>query len=57
MIAAAGLSQVEVLKDEDYLAALVKIAPEEADKLLSGWGVTKQDLLGTVRSITWRAVR
>jgi SAM-dependent methyltransferase len=57
MIAAAGLTQVEVLKDEDYLAALVKIAPEDAEKLLSGWGVTKEDLLGTVRSITWRAVR
>jgi arsenite methyltransferase len=57
MIEAAGLRQLEVLKDTDYLAGLVKVAPEEAERLLAGWGVTREELLGTVHSITWRARR
>jgi SAM-dependent methyltransferase len=57
MIEAAGLAGVEVLKDEDYLASLAKLAPEEADRLLAGWGVTRDELAGTVHSITWRARR
>jgi arsenite methyltransferase len=57
LVEAAGLGEVEVLKDVDYLAALVKVAPEEADAMLAGWGVTREDLAGTVHSITWRAVR
>jgi arsenite methyltransferase len=57
MVEAAGLSEVEVLKDEDYLASLIKVAPEQADAMLASWGVTRDELLGTVHSITWRAVR
>jgi arsenite methyltransferase len=57
LVEAAGLGEVEVLKDVDYLASLVKVAPEEADAMLAGWGVTRDDLAGTVHSITWRAVR
>jgi len=57
LVEAAGLGDVEVLKDVDYLASLAKIAPEEADAMLAGWGVTHDDLAGTVHSITWRAVR
>ena len=57
MIEAAGLTGVEILKDEDYLASLAKVAPEEADAMLAGWGVTREDLMGTVHSITWRAFR
>lgn len=57
MVEAAGLTGVEILKDEDYLAALAKVAPEEADAMLAGWGVTRADLEGTVHSITWRAVK
>ena len=34
-----------------------QVAPEEADAMLAGWGVTRDDLAGTVHSITWRAVR
>ena len=44
MIEAAGLAGVEVLKDEDYLASLAKVAPEEADAMLAGWGVTREEL-------------
>ena len=57
MIEAAGLGEIEVLKDEDYLASLSKVAPEQADAMLAGWGVTRDDLQGTVHSITWRAVK
>jgi ubiquinone/menaquinone biosynthesis C-methylase UbiE len=57
MIEAAGLASVEILKNEDYLAALAKVAPAEADSMLAGWGVTREELLGTVHSITWRAVK
>jgi arsenite methyltransferase len=57
LVETAGLGQVEVLKDVDYLASLAKVAPEEADAMLAGWGVTREDLEGTVHSITWRAVR
>jgi SAM-dependent methyltransferase len=57
MIEAAGLGKAEILKDEDYLASLVKVAPEEADAMLAGWGVTREDLMGTVHSITWKAVK
>ena len=57
MVEAAGLGEVEILKDEDYLASLVKVAPTEADAMLAGWGVTREDLMGTVHSITWRAVK
>ena len=46
-----------MLKDVDYLASLVKVAPEEADAMLARWGVTRDDLAETVHSITWRAVR
>ena len=57
LVEAAGLGEVEVLKDVDYLASLTKVAPEEADAMLAGWGVTRDDLAGSVHSITWRAVR
>jgi arsenite methyltransferase len=57
MVEAAGLAGVEVLRDEDYLASLAKVAPDEAERLLAGWGVTREQLAGTVHSITWRATR
>jgi SAM-dependent methyltransferase len=57
LVAAAGLGEVELLKDEDYLASLAKVSPEEADAMLARWGVTRADLDGAVHSITWRAVK
>jgi arsenite methyltransferase len=57
LVEAAGLGDVEVLKDVDYLGSLAKVAPEEADAMLAGWGVTRDELAGTVHSITWRAVK
>jgi arsenite methyltransferase len=57
LVAEAGLGEVSVLKDQDYVAALIETAPEEADRLLARWGVAREELLGVVRSVTWRAVR
>jgi arsenite methyltransferase len=57
MVAAAGLTDVTVLKDEDALAALAEIAPEEANALVERSGVASEALLGTVRSVTWRAAK
>ena len=52
-----GARGVEVLKDVDYLGSLAKVAPDEAERLLAGWGVTREQLAGTVHSITWRATK
>jgi SAM-dependent methyltransferase len=57
LVEEAGLGGVAILKDQDYVAALIETAPEEADRLLARWGVAREDLLGVVRSVTWRAVR
>jgi SAM-dependent methyltransferase len=57
LLAAAGLGGVEVLKDVDYLGTVADAAPEEADALLARTGVRREELLGKVRSITYRAHR
>lgn len=53
----AGLGNVEILKDIDYLAELADAAPDEVSTLLARTGLGLDDLLGTVRSVTYRAVR
>jgi SAM-dependent methyltransferase len=53
---AAGLA-VEVLKDVDYGAAVASSAPDEVDGLLVRLGVRKEDVVGKVRSVTFRAVK
>jgi ubiquinone/menaquinone biosynthesis C-methylase UbiE len=52
---AAGLGDVEILKDVDYLAGLREAAPEQAEVLLQRTGVRWADLAGKVRSLTFRA--
>jgi SAM-dependent methyltransferase len=54
-LAAAGLGQVEILKDVDFLAALRDSAPQEADELLRRSRVAWADVAGRVRSLTFRA--
>jgi arsenite methyltransferase len=51
----AGLGEVEILKDVDYLAGLKEAAPDEAEALLERTGVGWKDVAGKVRSITFRA--
>jgi arsenite methyltransferase len=57
MARSAGLDQVEVLKDVDYLEAFANAAPEEAQALLDRAGVKAEDVSGKVRSVTFRATR
>ena len=55
LVAGAGLAQVEILRDVDYLASLVESAPEEVRKLEQRTGVRREEVLGRVRSVTFRA--
>jgi SAM-dependent methyltransferase len=52
---AAGLSEIEVLKDVDYVAAMADAAPQEVQELLSRTGITREQVIGKVRSLTYRA--
>ena len=52
---AAGLGSVEVLKDVDYLGAMLDAAPEAVGELLERTRVKADDLRGKVRSVTFRA--
>jgi arsenite methyltransferase len=53
----AGLTQIDVLKDVDYLAAFASAAPEEAEAFLARAGVGPEEVVGKVRAITFRARR
>jgi len=57
LIEAAGLRDVEILKEEDYAASVAQIASDQAQSLLERWGVTRESLEGAVMSVTWRAVK
>ena len=52
----AGLRNVEVLRDIDYLSVLDGVPPD-AQEILDRGGVTIDDLRGAVRSVTYRAFR
>ncbi len=51
----AGLGEIEVLNDVDFLAATEFALPEEVSVLMERTGVRIEDLAGTVRSVTFRA--
>ncbi len=53
----AGLGEIEVLKDTDFLAATDFALPEEVAVLMERTGVSVEDLAGTVRSVTFRTKR
>ena len=57
MVEGAGLGEVEILKDVDYLAAIREAAPEEVEALCARTGVGPEELAGKVRSVTFRARR
>jgi SAM-dependent methyltransferase len=57
LLAEAGLTEVQVLRDVDYLAGLAEAVPEEAASLLARTGVKAEDVAGKVRSVTYRASR
>jgi SAM-dependent methyltransferase len=56
-VAAAGLSDVRLLKDVDYLAAVGFALPEGLRDRMDLAGVTDADLAGKVRSVTFRAIK
>jgi SAM-dependent methyltransferase len=55
LLGAAGLTDVEVLRDVDYVAGLAASAPEEVEALERSTGVSRDAVLGRVRSVTFRA--
>jgi SAM-dependent methyltransferase len=52
---AAGLGEVEILRDVDSLSLWAESAPEEARALADRTGVSPEEVLGKVRSVTFRA--
>jgi len=51
----AGLSQVEVLKDVDFLELTEKASPAEVIAIMEKEGIDRADVAGIVRSVTYRA--
>ena len=56
-VAAAGLSQVDVISDTDIVATGCEIAPERMRNLAERAGVSVEELRGKIHSITYRAVK
>lgn len=56
-VAAAGLGSVEILKDADYGAAVMEAASGEVKRLFDSADVSIDDVVGKVRSVTFRAVK
>jgi arsenite methyltransferase len=54
-VAAAGLAEIEVLRDTDYVATLAASAPAELAALLDRFHIDQADVTGKVRSVTFRA--
>ncbi|MEO7794456.1 MAG: arsenite methyltransferase [Thermoanaerobaculia bacterium] len=54
-LAEAGLGEIEILRDVDYLETLLSTMPEEVEALLARTGTKLDDVKGTVRSLTYRA--
>lgn len=56
-LGAAGLGEVEILRDVDYVAAIAEQLPAEIETLLARAGVEPGAIAGAVRSVTYRARR
>jgi SAM-dependent methyltransferase len=55
MLADAGLSEIEIVKDADFLTTVADSIPKEISPVMDELGLTPADLEGMVRSITYRA--
>jgi len=55
MLAEAGLIDLEILKDVDFLEAMGGALPAELIDVAAATGVTPEDVKGLVRSVTYRA--
>ena len=56
-LADAGLGELVILEDVDFLAAAAELLPAEVEGRLEESGLTIEDLRGVVRSVTFRATR
>jgi ubiquinone/menaquinone biosynthesis C-methylase UbiE len=55
MLADAGLSEVEILKDVDFLQMTENASPVEVLAIMEETGITRDEVAGMVRSVTYRA--
>jgi len=55
MLTEAGLSDVEIARDVDFLATVADSLPKEISSAMDRLGLSRQDLEGVVRSVTFRA--
>ena len=55
MLNAAGLGEVEVLKDVDFIEMTEKASPAEVLSLMEQAGIERDEVKGIVRSVTYRA--
>jgi arsenite methyltransferase len=56
-LAAAGLGDVKILKDVDFLEMTEKASPAEIISLLEAAGIERSEVAGIVRSVTYRATK
>ena len=54
-LAEAGLTDLEIIKDVDFLEMTEKAAPAEVLAIMESAGISKDDVTGIVRSVTYRA--
>ena len=54
-VQAVGLGPVEVLRDTDYVETLAETAPAELAAIVGRLGVDRSEVMGKVRSVTFRA--
>jgi SAM-dependent methyltransferase len=54
-LADAGLGDVEVITDVDFLEMTEKAAPTEVGSILEVTGISREEVRGIVRSVTYRA--
>lgn len=55
MLTAAGLGDIEIVKDVDFIASVADSLPNEINSAMEELGLNGDDLKGVVRSVTYRA--
>jgi len=55
MLREAGLGDIEIAKDVDFIASVADSLPKEINSAMEELGLNSDDLKGVVRSITYRA--
>jgi len=55
MLTAAGLGEIEIARDVDFIASVADSLPKEISTAMEELGLNGEDLKGVVRSVTYRA--